>query len=98
MQEIANRTRASRRQFAQVDGVGQFELGAGGVVEKGAGAADGVLPLLEISLLPQRPQSVDLGVVQEEDGIARAGEGVAHVSANAWWRETIRGWEALEMR
>lgn len=57
--------------------------GAGGVVEIGAGAADGVLPLREVAFLPLRPEPVDLGVVQEEDGIARAGEDVPHVSADA---------------
>ena len=43
------------------------------------GKLNGVLSLLEVFLLPSRPDSVDLGMVQEENRITRAGELVALV-------------------
>lgn len=56
---------------------------AGRVVEGRSRAFDGVLSLRGVLLLPQGPEPIDLGMVQVEDRIAGAGEGVPHVSADA---------------
>lgn len=86
--EIANRLAAAvGGKLAQADGIVEFELGAGRVVEEGSGAADGVLARGRVDFLPEGPETVDLGVVQVEDGVARAGECVGQVSSYACGRE-----------
>lgn len=61
--DFPNRPGPSGRQYLQIDGVVEMELGARRVVEHGPRAADGVLPLREVAVLPQVPEPVDLSVM-----------------------------------
>lgn len=82
VQEISNGVGSSK--FLQSDGVIQLELRAGRVVEHSSRSADAVLPIREVSVLPHGPDPIELGVVQVEYRIAVGGEGVPHVSTDAF--------------
>lgn len=51
---------------AQAQGIRQFAVAAGRIVEEGDGAADGVFAVLEVLVLPDPPDAVYLCVVEVE--------------------------------
>lgn len=81
--ELGIRLWAPGRQQAQIDRIRNLKLRARRVILRRTRAGHGVLPVAGILTLPDGPQTIDLGVVQEKYGIAGAGEGIAHVTPGA---------------
>lgn len=62
----AQRQRTPRRKLPQINLIRQLELRAGRIIQKRARATDGVCAVFGIFVLPEGPETVDLGVMQEK--------------------------------
>lgn len=71
-----------RREFPQIDFIPPPGFRTRRVIQQRARARNRALAMLRVPGLPDRPQPVELRVVQEEHGVAGGGEEIGHVAAD----------------